>query len=252
MGTYPGITVGATLLLGCLVALIHRNRCEGFVVSSPSTGKISELRRGAKSMVLLRSNLSLKAGITKINLDASDSLLEQFKLPMLSLLLSAILVLPANALEASIFTNDYGDPFHPLCKRHIDVSADGKRFHYSGTAVGPKDDPVRRGCTIEEIRKYKLREGAFDGIILSNGKISAGDGIHEGVWEPAGSAKTNIGYEDVDGIRWNDGNKWFVIKTKPKPSKAGAALVFSYIGASALAGIYGIYSTAQRKRQASD
>jgi hypothetical protein len=139
-----------------------------------------------------------------------------WKLPpfLCSLLVSASLaVLPAHAVDPSIYTNDYSDPFHPLCERHIQVIDGGKTFHYSGTAVGPKDDPVRRGCSPEEIAKYKLRQGAFDGSILSNGRLSVGDGIHEGVWEPAGSVKTNnLGYEDVDGIRWNDGNKWVVLK----------------------------------------
>jgi hypothetical protein len=139
-----------------------------------------------------------------------------WKLPLCSLFVSASLaVLPAHAVNPSIFTNDYSDPFHPLCERHIQVDDGGKTFHYSGTAVGPKDDPVLRGCSPEEIIKYKLRQGAFDGFIVSNNgqRISAGDGIHEGVWEPAGSVKTsNLGYEDVDGIRWNDGNKWVVLK----------------------------------------
>lgn len=113
-----------------------------------------------------------------------------------------------------VYSNDYADPFHPLCERRIVVAPDGRTFQYSGTAVGPKDDPVRRGCSPEEIEKYQLRRGAFTGFILDNGKrISAGDGIHEGYWEPAGSLKTRtLGYEDVDGIRWNDGNKWVVIK----------------------------------------
>lgn len=132
---------------------------------------------------------------------------------MLSVTLMLATISPASvaAMDATVYNHDYGDPFHPLCKRRIEVSVDGKSFHYSGTAVGPKDDPVRRGCSVEEIATYKLRRGAFDGLILANGKISAGDGIHEGEWEPAGTATTNLGYENVDGIRWNDGNKWFVV-----------------------------------------
>ena len=113
--------------------------------------------------------------------------------------------------SAYIFNHEYADPLHPYCDRKIRVSADGKRFHYSGTAVGPKGDTVLRGCSPEEVKKYKLREGAFDGdiVVEANGRfgISAGDGIHEGIWEPKDTAATNLGYEDVDGIRWNDGNK---------------------------------------------
>ena len=112
----------------------------------------------------------------------------------------------------TIFNHEYADPFHPLCKRKIEVNPDGKTFHYSGTAVGPKDDPVRRGCSADEIEKYGLRQGAFDGEVLSGNRISAGDGVHEGVWEPANSASTNLGFEAVDGVRWNDGNKWTVVE----------------------------------------
>ncbi len=121
---------------------------------------------------------------------------------------------PSFALDPFIYTNEYDDPLHPLCERRIKVAQDGKTFHYSGTAVGPKGDPILRGCTEEEIQKYKLRQGSFDGYILDDGKISAGDGIHEGVWEPAGSVSSDIPFSFVDGIRWNDGNKWTVKETK--------------------------------------
>jgi hypothetical protein len=137
---------------------------------------------------------------------------------MLSLLVFAPLLLsvcqPSFALDPFIYTNEYEDPLHPLCERRIKVAEDGKTFHYSGTAVGPKGDPILRGCTEEEIQKYKLRQGSFDGYILDDGKISAGDGIHEGVWEPAGSVSSDIPFSFVDGIRWNDGNKWTVKEMK--------------------------------------
>lgn len=138
---------------------------------------------------------------------------------------------PPIRVAASVFTNNYGDPFHPHCQRRIQVSPDGRTFSYSGTAVGPRDDPVRRGCTPSEIATYKLRHGAFEGVIFmrntnnnnDNGGqtvvISAGDGIHEGVWEPAGTATTKLGYETVNGIRWNDGNKWFVLEDSEQDTK---------------------------------
>jgi hypothetical protein len=158
-----------------------------------------------------------------------------------SFLLAASLAFGAPAVVAaavggapSVFTNDYNDPFHPLCGRHVQVSSDGKEFHYSGTAVGPKGDPVKRGCTPGEIKEFGLRKGAFDGFIDGT-KISAGDGIHEGVWEPADSATTNLGYEDVDGVRWNDGNKW-TVKQKPLSTKIGEVIFLAYIGFSTLAG----------------
>jgi len=133
-------------------------------------------------------------------------------------LCSSIISFPisnANAVtfDSTVLNGDYSDPFHPYCERHIEVSSDQKTFHYSGTAVGLKSDPdvIGRGCSPEEQAKYGLRKGAFDGDIIFNGKgISAGDGIHEGVWEDStvsGDSEklTGIG---VDGIRWNDGNKW--------------------------------------------
>jgi hypothetical protein len=148
----------------------------------------------------------------------------------------------------SVFTNDYADPFHPLCERHIKVSTDGATFHYTGTAVGSKNDPVRRGCTPEEIEKFGLRNGVFDGII--DGKtISVGDGIHEGVWEPANSASTSLGYEDNDGIRWNDGNKWTVLPKKENLSPTiGECIVFAHLGGSGLAGLIGIQLARESKK----
>jgi hypothetical protein len=51
--------------------------------------------------------------------------------PALFLLVTALLHLPvspshATSTNASIFSNNYGDPSHPLCKRHIQVNADSK------------------------------------------------------------------------------------------------------------------------------
>lgn len=173
--------------------------------------------------------------------------------PMLPLLLTGLIALPANAVvDGRVYTNDYSDPFHPLCKRHIQVERDAKTFRYWGTAVGPKNDPIERGCSPEEIREYGLRQGKFEGIITEENKISAGDGIHEGVWEPASSATTNLGYEDVDGIRWNDGNKWVTKETKGTSKLVGEVIFYSYIGFSTLAGAKGLYDGIQRKRQASE
>jgi hypothetical protein len=173
--------------------------------------------------------------------------------PMLPLLLTGLIALPANAVvDGRVYTNDYADPFHPVCKRHIQVVGDGKTFRYWGTAVGPKNDPIKRGCSPDEIREYGLRQGKFEGVITAENKISAGDGIHEGVWEPASSATTNLGYEDVDGIRWNDGNKWIVKETKRTPKLVGEVIFYSYIGFSGLAGAKGLYDGIQRKRQASE
>jgi hypothetical protein len=95
------------------------------------------------------------------------------------------------------------------------VAPEGLTFQYTGTAVGPRgEDVTYRGCSPEEVAQYKLRQGSFVGQVINEAggplKISAGDGIHEGVWEAANTAKTSLGYENVNGIRWNDGNKWIV------------------------------------------
>lgn len=140
-------------------------------------------------------------------------------------LTTAVAATPA-AGDPFVFTGDYADPFHPYCERHLTVRTDGKSFQYTGTAVGPKDDTVLRGCSPEEQSKYGSRKGAFEGLIVNNGNsISAGDGIHEGAWEPANTYKGPEKYGEVDGIRWNDGNKWVKL-AKPEdvlafPSKFG-------------------------------
>jgi hypothetical protein len=230
-------------------ALLSRG-CEAFVLRKTRCLALHQ-RANCHHNVVVAPLAAVSRGV------ASSSILTEAqkedklkKLPiMLSLIISVSLAAyPAQAFDPSIFTNDYADPFHPLCKRHIEVSANGKMFHYSGTAVGPKDDPVRRGCTPTEIQQYKIRRGAFDGIILENNKISAGDGIHEGVWEPAGSAITKLGYEDEDGVRWDDGNKWIVQK-KSLATQAGGALFFTYIAVSTLAGFKELFKRIQSNSQ---
>jgi hypothetical protein len=132
--------------------------------------------------------------------------------------------------------------------RNIKVNQDGKTFHYAGTAVGPKDDPVLRGCSYQEQKEFGLRRGAFDGEVMPGLKISAGDGIHEGVWEPANSVTKYSDYKDVDGIRWNDGNKW-VVKNSPIANLFGEGLFLAYVGVSLLAGGKWVVDQIQ-KRQA--
>jgi len=159
-----------------------------------------------------------------------------------------------------IFNHNYADPLHPECIRKIEVNKDGMGFHYSGTGVGQKDDSVLRGCTPSEIREYKIRRSAFDGKILPGLKLDAGDGIHVGTWEPAvananANANANVNantnallYTDVDGIRWNDGNKW-IVEEESAGSVAGKYFFVAYIGFSALAGVKGAVDLFQRNRQ---
>ncbi len=145
--------------------------CQAFLIAPRNAVSTSRTNR---HFALPENTVSLKAG------KADTSLSDSWKIPLFSLLLSAQFASPSHAIE-SVFNHEYSDPLHPLCNRRIEVLDDGKTFHYTGTAVGPKDDPVLRGCSKEEIRKYKFRRGEFYGEVLPGNKISAGDGIHEGV-----------------------------------------------------------------------
>lgn len=181
------------------------------------------------------------------------------------LLATSLVTSPVNALDAQVYNHEYADPLHPFCQRKIEVATDGKTFHYSGTAVGPKDDTVLRGCSRPEVEQFGLRQGAFDGQILDNGRISAGDGIHEGIWEPkTKTTTTSSKYEDADGIRWNDGNKWIVksqslvrkesggknvVTVKGLGTIVGEYIFLAYIGFSTLAGVKGLYDGIQRRKE---
>lgn len=163
----------------------------------------------------------------------------------------SLLVQPSNALDSAIYNHGYADPLHPQCQRTVVVNPKEESFHYSGTSVkSPKGDKVLHGCSPEEIEQFGIRRGSFDGVILANGGISAGDGIHEGVWEPANSASTTLGFEDVDGIRWNDGNKW-TVKDKSVATKTGEFITLSYIGVSLLAGVRGVAQKLEERKNKS-
>jgi hypothetical protein len=196
----------------------------------------------------LNSDLVVHAALSQ---DETDEDSQAFKSTLLAMLVAASLTCPGLAFaatDASVFNHVYDDPLHPLCLRKIEVNQDGKTFHYSGTGVGPKDDPVLRGCSYQEQREFILRRGSFDGEVLPGSKISAGDGVHEGVWEPANSVTKYSDYKDVDGIRWNDGNKW-VVKNSPLANLFGEGFFLAYVGVSLLAGGKWVVDQIQ-KRQA--
>jgi len=151
-------------------------------------------------------------------------------------------------MDPAIMNGDYADPFHPYCERHISVNPDSQSFHYWGTAVGPKDDTVLRGCSKEEQVQYGSRKGEFDGLIIRNGEvISAGDGIHEGVWESKSVVvQKGMTGGGIDGIRWNDGNKWtkldsssssIAVNNNEHENEVGKFIVVVYFGISVLAGL---------------
>lgn len=181
-----------------------------------------------------------------------------FRQSLLPIVLAASLALPAHAtttVNSAVYTHDYADPLHPQCQRHIQVDSGSNTFRYWGTAVGPQNDVVLRGCSPQEIHDYGIRRGKFSGVVTADGRLSAGDGVHEGVWEPAGSladassSSSNLKNTNVDGIRWNDGNKWIVEETGKGPKLVGQVIFYSYLGLSTLAGIKGLYDGIQRKRR---
>eukprot|EP00522_Entomoneis_paludosa_P007668 CAMPEP_0172438900 /NCGR_PEP_ID=MMETSP1065-20121228/25_1 /TAXON_ID=265537 /ORGANISM="Amphiprora paludosa, Strain CCMP125" /LENGTH=288 /DNA_ID=CAMNT_0013187495 /DNA_START=43 /DNA_END=909 /DNA_ORIENTATION=+ len=127
-------------------------------------------------------------------------------------------LIAATPEKAALLNNDYADPLHPYCRRRITASPNGKSFHFIGTLVTSNkkgEDVSMRGCSPEETAKYTLKSKEFDGYVFvedtatQNLVLSVGDGVHEGIWEAANTA-SNAPYADLDGIRWNDGNKWIV------------------------------------------
>lgn len=153
--------------------------------------------------------------------------------------------------DVSVLNRDYLDPLHPKCRRTIEVDKDGKTFHYSGTDVGPQGDLVLRGCSPGEIRNYGLRTSSFDGTISQPElRLSVGDGIHKGIWESANSiVDPSLQFKAVDGIRWNDGNKWIVKEEKKSISTVVGEWIFlAYIGFSTLAGVKGVWDKLQEKK----
>jgi len=249
------------LLIMALAVMALLSVCEAFVARLVPAPKASctGCASGANTII---SRPSLHDAQFKLLMAKNEGIDERndyfnWKAPILSAVLAASLVVVVSAssppapafavVDPSIFTNDYADPLHPQCKRRIQVSRDGTTFHYSGTAVGPKDDDsVLRGCSPQEIKEFGIRRGQFDGRIIGDGKISAGDGIHEGVWEPAFSV-TGQPFDDVDGIRWNDGNKWTVVK-KSLAEQGAEYFFWTYITFSLAAGAKGLYDGIQRKR----
>ena len=168
---------------------------------------------------------------------------------------------PALALDgSSVFNHDYADPNHPFCEAKIVVNK-GLTFHYTGTRPAT-DDAAVRACSREEIQQYTLRKVEFDGQLLADNRISIG--ADQGLWEPKNTATTTLGFEDVDGIRWNNGNKWIVksqsyvsqdengknvVVKKPMTVVVGEWIFLSYIGFSTLAGVRGFVDGVMKKRQ---
>jgi hypothetical protein len=177
-----------------------------------------------------------------------QGVIQQTVFTVVVILLCTQQVAMAAAPEAYVFNHEYADPLHPECKRKIQVSMDGKRFKYTGTAAGEKNDATVRGCTYREIKEYGIRRESLDGGILPGNKlVFSGNEERIGFWEPAGSGISNTPYTDVDGIRWSDNDKW-IVKDKPLSTEIGEFIFLAYIGFSTLAGVKGVYDGIQRRK----
>jgi hypothetical protein len=96
--------------------------------------------------------------------------------------------LPASAVD---FSGSYADPFHPNCKRDVQVVSTSKA-DVTGTDGTPGCPPDGSG------RKWALT-GIIDGdTILIDFTPKGGPKDLKGVWEPS----------PVPGIRFPDGNLW--------------------------------------------
>ncbi|CAB9512562.1 expressed unknown protein [Seminavis robusta] len=240
MGIYPSPVVFALLLVLPLVSCfsqypgsIRDTRALSAVIRSKNTA-IS--RKDSCKRLLVASSNSNHRNHQPYTNNNHHHVVASILLPIAIFWATS---LPAAATaDSALSTNDYTDPLHPQCQRHIEVNADGETLRYSGTTVVGDG----RGCSPKEakavggIRRF-VYEGTLDG---NNNKmiVSLGDGSHtQGVWES-------------DGIRWQDGSKWMV-QEKTLAVKAGEVITFSYIGFSLLAGVKGVYNVAQKKKEES-
>ncbi|KAG7362957.1 hypothetical protein IV203_026321 [Nitzschia inconspicua] len=103
---------------------------------------------------------------------------------------AASLVLAPMAVNAVDFSGDYADPFHPNCKRQVNVL--GQTAYVSGTDGTP-------GCPADGSgNPWKLVGKVSGDNIFVDFSPKGGPKDLEGKWEAA----------PVPGIRWPDGNLW--------------------------------------------
>mmetsp|Transcript_23579 Transcript_23579/g.33081 ORF Transcript_23579/g.33081 Transcript_23579/m.33081 type:complete len:291 (+) Transcript_23579:154-1026(+) len=267
----------SSILMSCLL-------CDGFTVtrtrlSKPSSMTMMTAKKNSYSSsfrLVKRDNKRVTAGekVETMQLTIAKSLTQQARTALTTAALlfslgSLVTILPATAatpatttiaenLPALVFTNDYTDPLHPLCGRHIDVGRDGTTFKYSGTALDrdlPSSAPFAfsddaktyGGCSRQEIQKYGIRTISGDGIISNNGKTIELEGM-TGTWEEKETSLSDDAMES--GILWNDGTKW-TVKEKSLSTQAGEAFFYAYIGFSTLAGFKGVADKINERREAS-
>jgi hypothetical protein len=111
----------------CAIFLVLLMSCTGFIAPSLSIKRLSKTQSFSLPESSVQNNLKIKTTFASL-------------LFATSLIFGTPTVAAAVEGTSSVFTNDYNDPLHPLCERHVKVSSDGKAFHFSGTQGKP-------GCT---------------------------------------------------------------------------------------------------------
>lgn len=110
--------------------------------------------------------------------------------------------LAANAFDPYTFNHQYDDPKHPNCKRIVVVKKDGVAM-ISGTENGKK------GCPEDGSGEVWRLVGEAEGKSITVDFSLAeeyGAGELKGEW-------------DENGIKWSDGNKWFIKGMMPQPEE---------------------------------
>jgi len=125
------------------------------------------------------------------------------------------------------FNHDYADPQHPYCHRKIQVHSNGISFTFTGTLLVDGTHALEscRSSTPgadDEVSVVApvLRKDSFEGRIWredATGRygVSTPEDEYWGIWEPAQSSGNRDDNDEdpflqVNGIRWNNGNKWIV------------------------------------------
>mmetsp|Transcript_4939 Transcript_4939/g.7490 ORF Transcript_4939/g.7490 Transcript_4939/m.7490 type:complete len:265 (-) Transcript_4939:46-840(-) len=250
----------AVALVSCS-AMLSCCPCEGFIPLSKMPSIMMKEKRHPSSFLFAKVDNNqvveeaMLPSITRTFQKATTTLATSALLLVSSTIIAPKLPAIADTTTqqtsaALVFKNDYNDPSHPLCGRHIDVGSDGTTFKYSGTALNrdlPSSAPfafgVDGGCSRKEIAEYGIRTIAGDGVISDNGKTMELEGM-KGTW-----VEESTDGDESAGILWNDGTKWSV-KEQSVSTQAGSAFFYAYIGFSTLAGFKGVADKINEKRDA--
>jgi hypothetical protein len=115
--------------------------CIGLIPPSLSIKRLSKTQSFSLPESSVHDNLKIKTTFASL-------------LFATSLIFGTPTVATAVGGTSSVFTNDYNDPLHPLCERHVKVSSDGKAFHFSGTQGKPGCTPGDNTTKSQEHKNY--------------------------------------------------------------------------------------------------